>query len=266
MRKTKSSLFHDRIAERYEAEHATGPYAELYHEISWRSMKKYLPREKNAIILDAGGGTGYWSRRFAKRGFRVICADLAPVMLAVGRKLAKKDKVDRRIEFLLTDITDMRCFEDSSFDMVISQGDPVGYCGNPKKAMAELSRVAKKGAHICISIDSFYSVLARLIAAKEYKNIARLLRTHVSDFGDDFPQYNFSVDELRQLFNSSGLEVKEIIGKPVFTRFIPRDTSDKVLSDRRLFKQLLELETRFNAEPSIVGLSGHIQIVGRKIR
>jgi len=67
------------------------------------------------------------------------------------------------------------------------------------------------------------------------------------------------------MFESSGLKVVDIIGKPVFTRFIPREKLNTMLKDKTFFKKLLEIENRFNNEPSIVGLSGHIQIIGKKL-
>jgi hypothetical protein len=45
--------FYDRIAEDYDKEYDT-PYMKLYNEITWGNIKRFLPKRKNAIILDAG--------------------------------------------------------------------------------------------------------------------------------------------------------------------------------------------------------------------
>jgi len=142
-KKTKSTLFHDNIAEKYESSY-TDPYWQLYFKVTWHNLEKYLPKKKKANILDAGGGTGLWSRKLAKLGFNLICTDIAQKMLDVGIKQAKKEKLSNQIEFKNVDITNMKCFKDNSFDMVIAQGDPVGYCGNSQKAIKELSRVTKR--------------------------------------------------------------------------------------------------------------------------
>lgn len=73
---TKSTKFHNEIAQKYEKEYQT-PYWNLYHEVSWKHIKKYLPKDKKYPILDAGGGTGYWSRKLAELGFNVVCSDVA---------------------------------------------------------------------------------------------------------------------------------------------------------------------------------------------
>jgi ubiquinone/menaquinone biosynthesis C-methylase UbiE len=263
-KKTKSTIFHDKIATKYESAYKN-PYWNLYSEITWHNLKKYLPKKKKAIILDAGGGTGLWSRKLAKLGFNVVCSDVAQKMLDVGMKSAKKEKLDKKIEFKYADITNMKDFKNNSFDMVIAQGDPVGYCGNPKKAIKELSRVAKRGVHISVSIDSFYSVLGRLLFNKDFKQIDKLLKTHITEFRGKYPQYNFTIDELKKMFESAGLKVIDVIGKPIFTRFIPREKLNKMLLNKKFFNKMLEIENRFNNEPSIVGLSGHIQIIGKKL-
>ena len=68
---TKSTKFYNKIAEKYEEVYTT-PFWNLYHEITWQHVKKYLPKNKKHPILDAGGGTGYWSRKLAELGFNVV--------------------------------------------------------------------------------------------------------------------------------------------------------------------------------------------------
>lgn len=152
--KTQSTIFHDKIAKDYESEF-TGYYWKLYFDVTFANLKEYLPK-KHSLILDVGGGTGYWSRKFAKLGYKVICTDIAQKMLDVGVKLAKRKKLTSKIQFKNADIMDMHDFKDNSFDFVLAEGDPVGYCGNPNKAIKELSRVAKKGSFVVVSVDGFF--------------------------------------------------------------------------------------------------------------
>ncbi len=263
-KETKSTIYHNKIAEEYESSY-TEPYWQLYFDVTWHTLQKYLPDKEDARILDAGGGTGYWSRKLAKRGFDIVCTDIAQKMLEVGSKLAEKEQLSNQIEFKFADITDMDCFDENSFDMVLAQGDPVGYCGNPTKAIEELSRVAKKGAHITVSVDSFFPQLGRLVPNNNPEQIDALLKSHITEFSEGFPQYNFTVDELNSMFERVGLEVLEIAGKLIFTNFIPREKINELLSDTQFYRRLFELEIKFNNSPSIVGFSSHIQVIGKKI-
>jgi len=262
-KKTKSTIYHDKIAEEYESLYSE-PSWRLYFDVTWHNLKNYLPKTKGARILDAGGGTGYWSRKLARQGFYVVCSDVAQKMLDVGLKLAEEENLEKNIEFRFADITNMSCFENDSFDMVLAQGDPVGYCGNPQKAIKELYRVAKIGAYVSVSIDSFYSQLVRLIINNDFEKINPYIKNHLSEFPGGFPQYNFTIEELKDIFERTGLKVIEVIGKLVFSRFVQREKLNELLSDEKLYNEIFELEIKFNKEPSIIGLSGHIQMIGRK--
>ena len=260
---TKSTEFHNEVAQKYEKEYQT-PYWILYHEVSWEHIKKYLPKDKNLPILDAGGGTGYWSRKLAELGYNVVCSDIAEKMLDVGRKIVEKTPLAEKIDFVVSDITDMDEFKDDSFSMVLAEGDPVGYCGNPQKAVKELARVTRKGGAIIVSVDSLFSAIGRNVGDKKFDQLPKLLETHTSQFLERYPQYNFSVDELRDLYSRNNISIDSVIGKTVFTRFVPADKVDELLSDESFYKQILELELKFNSEPSIIGLAGHLEIAGMK--
>lgn len=162
---SKSTKFYNEKAQEYEKEYQT-PYWNLYHEVSWENIKKYLPKDKKYPIFDAGGGTGFWSRKLAKLGFNVVCSDVAEEMLEVGRKIVKGMPLADKINFVTSDITDMKEFKDI-FSMVLSEGDPVGYCGNPQKAIKELARVTRKGGTIIVSVDSLFYAIGRILNDKK---------------------------------------------------------------------------------------------------
>lgn len=262
--KTKSTIFHDKIADKYESEYS-GNYWKLYFDITYANIRKYLPK-KGAVILDAGGGTGFWSRKLAKIGYKMICTDISQGMLNKGLEISSKEKLNDKIEFKYADIMNMQDFNDSSFDMVIAEGDPVGYCGNAKKAVKELSRVARKGSFVVVSIDSYYSRLNRMVSRRDFNKLPLLEKKHKTLFGSgEYYEHDFTIEELKDLFQKNGLKVIEIIGKPVFARSIPREEVETVLSDKKMYNKILNLELKYNKEPSIIGLSGHIQIVGKKV-
>lgn len=260
---TKSTKFHNKIAQKYEKGYQT-PYSNLYNEITWEHIKKYLPKDKKYPILDAGGGTGYWSRKLANLGFNVVCSDIAEKMLETGKKIVKNTPLVKKINFVVSDITNMKEFENNSFSLVLAEGDPVGYCGNPQKAIKELTRVARKDSAIIISVDNLFSAIGRVISDRKFKLLSKLLKTHISDFFGQYPQYNFSVEELRKLYSRNNISVNSIIGKTIFTRFIPRDKIDELLAKKSFYKQILKLELAFNNEPSIIGFASHIEIAGFK--
>jgi ubiquinone/menaquinone biosynthesis C-methylase UbiE len=261
---TIASKYYDKVAKEYEKMYQSN-YWKLYNNVTFDNIKKYLPK-KGSLILDAGGGTGFWSRQLAKFGYRVVCTDIAQKMLDVGMFLAKKEKVKNKIEFKYADITNMNCFKDNSFDMAISEGDPVGYCGNPDKAIRELCRVVKRGAYIIISIDGFFSRILRIVGSNNFSQLKLLEEKHTTLVKEGkYAEHDFTINELKRLFKKNKLEVIDIIGKPMFVRLIHEEGREKMLADKKTYNKILALEEKYNNEPSIVGLAGHIEIVGRRI-
>jgi hypothetical protein len=70
----------------------------------------------------------------------------------------------------------------------------------------------------------------------------------------------FTPEELRELFESNGLSVERIIGKPVLAH---RRTFSK-LEGPESQDWLYQLELKYSADPAYYPWGGHLEIVGRK--
>jgi len=261
----KAYKHYDSIAEHYEEDYLSDPYWRLYHDITWLNIRKHLPKNKKSLIADIGGGTGFWARKLAKLGYNVVCTDISESMLAVGKKKAQKEGLHRKILFTYGDVTDLKDCKSSSFDFVLCEGDPVSYCGNQGKAVAELARIAKPGAKIMVSVDNFYSVIRAALNFKMLGKLPDIIKTHRSNLYGEMPQYNFTIEELKGLFKKNNLDILSIIGKPVFAhKHLFRDCPEYA-EDKKMYNQLLDLEMRFNSEPSLVSAGGHLEVVARKV-
>lgn len=56
------------------------------NRVDWELLKEYLPKRRNAKILDAAGGTGRIALPLAKMGYSVTLCDISPSMLYVAKK------------------------------------------------------------------------------------------------------------------------------------------------------------------------------------
>ena len=260
--------FYERTAEEYDKDYER-PYWKLYHEITWNNIKQFLPKRKNAVILDAGGGTGYWAIRLAKRGYRVVLTDISRNMLKVAHRKIESEGLQGEIETRIVDIRNMNCFPSDSFDMAIAQGDPVSYCLNAEKAVRELARVVKADAHVVASVDSKYNMIHQVLipnaieerfSKQALDKMSLFLRTGF--LRTDYEFQAFTPEELKALFETCGLRVLRIIGKPVLTQFIPREKRDEIVGNH--FRSVLKLELNLCDVPSLVGIGGHLEIVGVK--
>jgi ubiquinone/menaquinone biosynthesis C-methylase UbiE len=260
--------FYDRIAQDYDKEYET-VYMRLYNEITWSNIKRFLPENESAIVLDAGGGTGYWAIRLARCGYKVILTDISDTMIKVAQRKIEKENLQYKIETRIVDIRDMSCFPSEYFDLVMAQGDPVSYCLDAEKAVRELARTVKMNGHVIISVDNKYAMIPRFIREKSFDELTEYLRTGIlkqeemlGSLVGSFRFQAFTPEELRSLFRTCGLQVVRIIGKPILTRLIPRESRGEILNE--YFERVLSLELKFCDNPSLVGVGGHLEVVGLK--
>lgn len=94
-------------------------------------------------VLDAGCGTGTFSRRWRERGSRVTALDISPVMLNKARSL------DAAHTFVAGDIEALP-LPDAHFDLVWSNL-AVQWCSGLSHALDELLRVTRPGGTVLFS-------------------------------------------------------------------------------------------------------------------
>lgn len=121
--------------------------------------------EKGSKILDIGCGTGNFSIKLEKMGFKVVGIDISGEMLEAARKKARAEGLE--IEFYEMDIYSMK-FQDEAFDGAISMA-AFEFIKEPEKAAAEIFRVVKKGGQILIGTINRDSSWGRLYQAEYFK-------------------------------------------------------------------------------------------------
>ena len=127
-------------------------------EIPREFIKKYI--RKKDVVLDAGGGTGINALLMAQRCKHVVLYDLSTGILDLARKNIKKTSLEKKIDIIQGDISNLSRFKDNQFSFIVCVGDSISYVLDKRhKAMKELTRVAKKGAYLIIGCDSKYGFI-----------------------------------------------------------------------------------------------------------
>lgn len=91
---------------------------------------------KNKFVLDAGCGSGAFSRALARKARRVVGIDI--------NKFAVASAADKGGSFFIPANIERIPFADSSFDVVVCL-DALDHCLKPRDVVKEFSRVLKKG-------------------------------------------------------------------------------------------------------------------------
>ena len=263
--KPEVESFFDQYAKDYNYDDLPPGAMRFADDITWHFISKYLPKNLNAKILDAGAGEGYWTQKLIEIGYKnITLLDISQNMLKEAKKRLSKINFEINVQFIKGDITNMKELEENTFDFVFSQYDAVSYCMEPKLAMKELARVAKKNSYIIVSLDTKFSRVLEFIEAEQISELKKLLKTNISnEMG--FPSYNLTWEELAKCYEEAGLKVHEVVGAPVFMHMVKKEIMEKLESDPKIRAELLKIELEYCTNKSLVNFAGHLQMVGKKV-
>jgi 2-polyprenyl-3-methyl-5-hydroxy-6-metoxy-1,4-benzoquinol methylase len=110
---------------------------------------------KDADVLDAGCGTGEYSRSFAAAGAHVTALDVSEGALAVARDYDARLGV-ASVDYQIADILNLNL--DRSFDLIASLG-VLHHTADPEAGFKKLTTVVRPGGYLVIGL---YSSVSRL--------------------------------------------------------------------------------------------------------
>jgi ubiquinone/menaquinone biosynthesis C-methylase UbiE len=248
-------------------------YFRVYDEITWRYLEPYVPSNSDALVLDAGGGTGRWALRMARKGCKVFLLEISEGMLNIAKKLIEKEKLQNRI---ITEKGDCRALRhaDKTFDLVFCE-HALFLFNEPDAAVNEFARVLKKQAPLVISAHNLYVQLLLHLPSTEMPMPEKLdevlhLLLHekydVMTKDSDSPRiYTWTPQEFRSLLERNGFSVEKIVGKGVT---MPSRFREEVFMKREypddLFRKILQLELVLCEKPDALALAGHMQAIAYK--
>jgi len=116
------------------------------------------------LLLDAGCGTGWFSRRAHERGAHVVSLDVGVHLL---------NEVRKKTDSLCVAGTAMQlCFPDATFDIVVSS-EMIEHTPDPRAAFSELARVLKPGGVLVLTTPNrvWYPsvVIANILKIRPYE-------------------------------------------------------------------------------------------------
>jgi ubiquinone/menaquinone biosynthesis C-methylase UbiE len=248
----------DEHAERFDEWYKTF-HGAVENYVDWELLKGYLPKNKNAKILDAAGGTGRITLPLAKMEYSVTLCDISPGMLNMARQKMLREGVLDKVEILECDVCKLR-FADESFDFVICWDGMA-------EAAKELIRVTKKGGKISIFLVNKYGAAIRKFREDAASALA-LLRSKSSYVYDEEKKYKaISVEEARELFEKERVKVIDIyaVCGMLDLLSIPQEIQESRSWDEKFFRQVTEMLLRLSKEPSVKGMSKHLVLYGQRI-
>ncbi|MEP7105063.1 MAG: methyltransferase domain-containing protein [Chloroflexota bacterium] len=265
----------DRVRSYYDARAESewhrleNPYeGSVEQEIHRRAFEELLPAE--ARVLDLGGGPGRWTIWLARRGHRVVLADLSPRLLEIaGRELEAAGVEAEAV--IQVDARDLGCFQDGEFDAVLALGPFYHLLAADERnaAARETRRVLRSGGLLLATVMLRYSWALgllleggaeRLLAASEVLEQGTYELAGAPNFTD---AYLHRPAEVAPFFESVGFETLRVIASQGILDLVQERLADLRERDEAAYQGLIEIAYAAAGDPSVLGLSGHLLYAGR---
>jgi ubiquinone/menaquinone biosynthesis C-methylase UbiE len=260
-----SRRYHDRVARQYDAIY-DDPYWAFHDELTWRTVKPYLPRDLSSPCCDLGCGTGKWGLKLLKSGYATTFVDHSASMVEQTR--AKVDEMGNRAKkgtLVVADIVEMPEVPSATFGLTVAMGDPLSICTDATRAAREMFRIAKPGGHVIATADSKLAAIDHFVERGNLDALEEFVHSGktnwlTADERERFELTTFTPTSLRKLFEHAGFEVITVTGKPV----IPVRSNKHLLSGENAVERLLKLESILGKDPASAARAGHLQVVARR--
>lgn len=245
-------------------------YFKIHDLITWKYIEPYIPTIPESLVLDAGGGTGRWSIRIAKKGCKVVLMDISKEMLAIAKGKVEESGLQDRITIRKGDISKTE-YSTETFDMILCEHTLLLF-ENPDSQIKELGRILKKGARLVISVHNLYAQTVSTLANKPNLNnvqkaldiLHRKRHTTMTKEGK-VKVYTWTPDELRAVLERNGFIIEKIIGKGVTMPLrISKELFMKKEYPEDLRKKILQLELALCEKQDALALAGILQAIAYK--
>jgi len=238
-------------------------WSKVYDAVTWKITEPYIPRNSEALVFDAAGGTGKWAIPIAKAGPRVVLGDISAGMLKTAEGKIAAEGLQKQIKVKQCDLRELD-FEDGAFDLVFCE-HALCFIKEQELVVKELVRVLKRDHPLILTSQNRYVMSVSLLSEDVDHAYRVLSREKPFLMRNSLDVYTLSPEEFTQMLEANGIKIERIIGK-LFT--MPLGLSEqKMVTENyteEFFKRIMLIELELASRPDSVSLGSHLQAIGHK--
>lgn len=238
-------------------------WSKVYDAVTWKITEPYVPKNNQALVFDAAGGTGKWTIPIAKCGSRVVLGDVSEGMLKVAKEKISKEGLQGQIEVKECDLRELD-FEGETFDLVFCE-HALCFIKEQERVIKELVRVLKRGCPIIVTGQNRYVMSISLVSEDVDYAYDVLSKEKPFFMRNSLNVYTISPEEFRVMLESNGIRIEKMVGK-LFTIPLGLSGQKQIAEDytKEFVGKIIEIELELSGKPDSVCLGSHIQAIGFK--
>lgn len=251
---------YNEVSKSYSSEY-NNLYWQISDELTINFMDKYIPGL--ASIIDIGCGTGNFGIYYLLNGRNVDFCDISEKMLDIVRKKVKSINYMDSIDFINKDIKSNSFSLSKSYDVMIMEGDVLGYClQEDKRALANLDKYLNNEGIIFIGVDNIIKKSIKYFK-NDIEQLNKLLESNIDTcpYGLPIKQYSYKILKDILPFN---WQIEDYISKPIFTQMLSKNDCERIKSNYNLYRKLLKIEQKF-LDLGYLDLGSHYTFLIKKI-
>jgi SAM-dependent methyltransferase len=245
----------------------------LEFTLTTRLLRPHLP--VHGRILDIGGGPGRYAAWLARLGLNVSLADLSPNLLDLASEHLRDTGITGVDEIVQADVRDLSRWPDATFAATLALGPfyHLPAAEDRRQALDEVLRVTAPGGLVAIALMPRWALLRRTLSVADER--ARLSDAEFIDallsrglYTNPHPGrftsgYGVDTGEVEETFAAAGLRQVLLASTHSFAAGLETPLEELRNTDPATYDAALDLLTRTAAEPSLLGVAGHLLYVGR---
>jgi S-adenosylmethionine-dependent methyltransferase len=245
---------YDLLAEKYDETIHSNLGAEIRNRIVFHTLDEFI-HQTPCKILDAGGGTGFYSIPLASKGHEITVLDVSEKMLEKALESASKHGVSERVKTVQGSMARLK-FPGSSFDVILCHL-AFGYT-EPSQTLSEFWKVLKDGGILSLIVASKHFYCIKESLKGDFSKVKEILEAeNFFEAPHGVPKIKtFTKSEIANLCLHANFEILCVKGIRVITDYLSRTP--------RQTGRLKALEEKMSEIEDLSSIARHIYLICRK--